>query len=507
MENRDAVLLENERLGNIFTAKVMVVTFIVFTIIYLLDLVGIFTVKKDIMTASYITGGICMLMPSVVVHGLKKQESWVKYFNVSCAVLSVMAIYMNLTYHAVTFLVFGIAVSSLYFSCKLNIFAAVFTIVGTSISQMIAFAFDVFPDKNFTSWKYIICYNILPRSLTLLALAILFTAVSQRTSELLGSLMGAEEQKNMLDKLSRMKKKSSEVSDKLITMVTDLSEISELSNEANQRIAGKTEQILQGSSDNSDYVTKVNQYMKSITEQLQQMSQMSEQVQKLSNQVKELTVKNQTRMKDAADSMEQINESSNVCKDVIMKLGRESEEIIGIVQVITGISNQTNILALNASIEAARAGEHGAGFSVVAEHIQRLAEQTKSAVESIGKITHGVVESTQEAVISMDQSAALTRNGLDQIRSMEGSSQIIAASNENMADQIDQMNEITKTVYQHGKEVSNHMDQVQRNITNNCSAVEQVTAASQENSASIENITNMVMKIKNISEELNEIIR
>lgn len=506
-KERNAILLDNEWKANLFTAKVMRITLVVFTIIYILNCIGIFVVPKDTMTISYITGAICMLLPTFIVNVLKKQEDWVKYFNIACAVFTVMAIYINLTFHAVAFLVFGIAIASLYFSTKLTIYATVLTIIGASVSQIISYAYKILPDHNFDDWYHVIGFSILPRAMILIALALLFGVVSHRTSELLGNLMGADEQKRMLDKLSNMKKKSIEVSDNLVGMVTELSEISEVSNEANQRIASETEQILQGSSDNTNYVTQVNQHMKDIIMQLQNMKQMSEQIMQLSNQVRELSKENQSRMRHAADSMEQINESSTTCREVITKLGKESEEIIGIVHVITGISNQTNILALNASIEAARAGEHGAGFSVVAEQIQRLAEQTKSAVESIGKIIHGVVERTGEAVVAMDQSSQLTQNGLEQIRGMEESSQIIASANQNMVAEIVKMSEITKHVYSNGQQVSENMDQVQQNTTNNCSAVEQVTAATQENSASIENIADMVDRIQDIAKELNEVVK
>ncbi|WP_249664472.1 methyl-accepting chemotaxis protein, partial [Lysinibacillus sp. D4B1_S16] len=70
-----------------------------------------------------------------------------------------------------------------------------------------------------------------------------------------------------------------------------------------------------------------------------------------------------------------------------------------IVKVFAEISNQTNLLALNASIEAARAGEHGKGFSVVAEEVRKLAENTKSSTEDIVNLTKKIETPISEAYV------------------------------------------------------------------------------------------------------------
>ena len=167
--------------------------------------------------------------------------------------------------------------------------------------------------------------------------------------------------------------------------------------------------------------------------------------------------------------------------------------------MITGISNQTNILALNASIEAARAGEHGKGFAVVASEIQKLAEQTKAAVDDIGKIVTEAVRHTENAVSVMEQSVELTKAGMESIREVGNSTAVITSSNIRMSDQIMEMDQTVENIKQQSSEVAKGMEQVNTNTQSNYSAIEHVTAATEENSAGVEEIENMVERIKELA--------
>jgi twitching motility protein PilJ len=108
----------------------------------------------------------------------------------------------------------------------------------------------------------------------------------------------------------------------------------------------------------------------------------------------------QNAIRGMNDIRDQIQETSKRIK----RLGESSQEIGEIVQLISDITEQTNVLALNAAIQAASAGEAGRGFTVVAEEVQRLAERSAEATKHIGAIVKSIQRDTQDAVEAMERS-------------------------------------------------------------------------------------------------------
>ncbi len=117
-------------------------------------------------------------------------------------------------------------------------------------------------------------------------------------------------------------------------------------------------------------------------------------------------------MRAASQALAQTSDALMTTVQVIDGLGERSQQIGTIIDVIRGIAEQTNLLALNAAIEAARAGEQGRGFAVVADEVRQLAARTAQATGEIAGMIGGVQEETRRAVATIDNGSRLMQEGL-----------------------------------------------------------------------------------------------
>lgn len=499
MESKSGVLVQNEKQANKAVAKVMRITFIFFSVIYILNRLGIFIVDMKVMTTAYVMGSVLLWLPTILVNVAKQDGSYVKYVLTMCAVIFITIVTSTLGYHVVLLYIYAIAIASLYCSKRINVMTMILSVIGVSAGQFICFWFDIYQDRNFTTLYKLIVYCIVPRAMELMAIAVIFIMLCERTAGMLSNLMNAEEQERIMEEMRMMQKKSDETSGILMGMVKELSHITENSMESNRQIVEKTGNVLDSFSKNSVEIMGINERTQNINARLEQLTAINKQLSDLANQVNQLSKENQDKMNSATESMEQIHMSMNECKEIVWKLGAESKEILGIIKVITGISQQTNILALNATIEAARAGEYGKGFAVVAEEIQKLAEQTKKAVDNIGTIVTASVDYTENAVKVMEQSANLTETGMKSMKEVGSSTAAITSSNEMMTKQIVDMDHTVENIWIQSDEVAKGMQQVNVSTQNNYKVIEQVNVATKDNSAGVEKIEDMVVRIRTLA--------
>lgn len=157
----------------------------------------------------------------------------------------------------------------------------------------------------------------------------------------------------------------------------------------------------------------------------------------------------------AVDQIHSMAQQLDSTSGVLDRLEAESEEIGKVLEVITGIAEQTNLLALNAAIEAARAGEQGRGFAVVADEVRTLAQRTQESTEEIRLIIERLQSESRNAVTSMQQSSTLAKSSVEQAEQASEALTHIAGA----VDTISSMNTLIATAAEEQSQVADDIDQ------------------------------------------------
>ncbi len=204
----------------------------------------------------------------------------------------------------------------------------------------------------------------------------------------------------------------------------------------------------------------------------------------------------------AIEQMQHIADSVNKSAQVVASLGERSQKIGDIVALISGIADQTNLLALNAAIEAARAGEAGRGFSVVAEEVRKLAEQSSTAATDIAELIHAIQSDTGNAVEAMDAGTKDTQAGA---AVMNQAGQAFAEILKLMADMNHEIQSMSESLQLVAAGTDGIVDTARR-LSKASNAVsdesETVSAATEEQSASVEEIASSAHGLANVAANL-----
>ena len=148
---------------------------------------------------------------------------------------------------------------------------------------------------------------------------------------------------------------------------------------------------------------RVNASMKRMIDTVQEVADNAEKANRAAKEANEQTIKGNAVVASATGSIRKLADEVQEASRVITELAGEADNIGGVLEVIRGIAEQTNLLALNAAIEAARAGEQGRGFAVVADEVRTLASRTQESTEEIQKMIEGLQSGARKAVSVMDQ--------------------------------------------------------------------------------------------------------
>ncbi len=193
----------------------------------------------------------------------------------------------------------------------------------------------------------------------------------------------------------------------------------------------------------------------------------------------------QNSIKGMTEIREQIQETSKRIK----RLGESSQEIGEIVELIAGITEQTNVLALNAAIQAASAGEAGRGFSVVAEEVQRLAERSGEATKQISAIVKTIQTDTHDAVVAMEKS---TQGVVEGAKLSDAAGQALSE----IGQVSKQLAALIQSISKATQEQATATDKVSKNMRDILTITKQTTEGTKETADSVINLSDLAGELK-----------
>ncbi|MDR9863543.1 methyl-accepting chemotaxis protein [Pseudomonas baetica] len=214
------------------------------------------------------------------------------------------------------------------------------------------------------------------------------------------------------DEIGQLSRAFNQMSQALSTMVEHIRRSSEEVNSRAQALSGLSGGAYEGMEQQSGEITSMAGAVEEFSATSLNIADNMGATQRLAQENAQQTQIGRTSMDEASSSLEQIAGALNTTATVINTLGQRSQEIGGIVSVITSIAEQTNLLALNAAIEAARAGEQGRGFAVVADEVRNLASRTRQATDEISGMIQSIQQETGNAISTMEQGNVLMQEGL-----------------------------------------------------------------------------------------------
>ena len=201
--------------------------------------------------------------------------------------------------------------------------------------------------------------------------------------------------------------------------------------------------------------------------------------------------KGQSVVAATIDSINQLANEVEAAADVIQRLEKDCVDIGSIMNVIRGISEQTNLLALNAAIEAARAGEQGRGFAVVADEVRTLASRTQQSTDEIQEMVERLQSGTTQAVNAMAKGRAQAHASVDHVARAGESLSVIS----NSVTIISEMNAQIATAAEEQTAVA---EEINRNIITISDLGHHVTSSSEKAASSSGEISLMSSNLRNL---------
>jgi methyl-accepting chemotaxis protein len=284
-------------------------------------------------------------------------------------------------------------------------------------------------------------------------------------------------------------------SEQLHNSSTALASVSKEMSNSSEGVANAIQDVASGTSVQANDISEITVMLSDFGKAIDGIVSSIQFIDENSSNISSLATTSNSSMESLISSVNEMKSSFESFKSKIFNLGKEINQINEITTVINNVAVQTNLLALNAAIEAARAGEAGRGFSVVADEIRKLAEQSKVSTESISSLIGNISKDADLMVGSTSIMSGKFNNQLDNINTVVNSFKNIVISIEEIIPQIQKIGLASGSI-------SHEKSRFIEKIENASSIAQEVSASSEEIAASSEEMSASSQEVAATAEEL-----
>ncbi|MFK4301329.1 methyl-accepting chemotaxis protein [Paenibacillus sp. RC254] len=274
-------------------------------------------------------------------------------------------------------------------------------------------------------------------------------------------------------------------------------------NQANRHTSGVMEELATGMEHQVDDITQTTDAVKELAHGLEHIAVTSQQVYKLSDMAAKDAEAGEQSIGQAMRQMEKVSESVDSSARAVRLLSKQAEQIGMIGSVITGIAKQTGMLALNASIEAARAGEQGKGFAVVASEVRRLSDQVSVSAAEITQFVYHIQDHVGNVASTMQAGTVEVQSGVKIMESAETAFRQIGSSIQQVSEQIHSVNLSVEQMSTGSGQMVGAVERIREVAEQSAGGTQSVSAAAEEQLASMEDIASSIHTLAEMSKLLN----